>query len=691
MSNDAQSVAQSADFDADAFGDSVSRELKETDPARLAVDMCVAQSFPVDPRTRKAAMAKGAVLFAGCAPGWHAEVASAIVRFVRPDVVREVEVGWRSRSYRNGGESAPPYVSLGTEDSKKKSFDSEARTALRDGHGFVQVAAPGEGIFQEIAAVADAIFDVPPPNGAVLARVACIVGTGDVAAPGDASVAGVLPEHLLVCMRPNQTAEEWMWRLVHVVGATRPASATATPVTSKRSAGDGGWTLDRLHGMDEAVTWARDLLEDVKLVRSCELNAAELSKGIVLAGPPGCGKTLLLSAIANSIYPPIHVVHGGFGKWSTKKGEGHLGNVQNAMKRDFDEARSNAPCILVVDELDSLPNRATLSSEDAQWWRPVVNLFLELCDGIQDRSGVVIVGATNHVHAIDDAVLRAGRMERVIRMRMPDTAALQAILREHLGSDLRDADLSRVALLLAGSSGADAARVVADARRSARRGGRRPLMLQDLIRAAAPPDTRTPAERKRACAHEAGHALASAILAPGSLRSVSVLQGSGMGGKTESMNPVGAGTPSEVETALRILLAGRAAEEEIIGSAGHGCGVEPESDLGQATELAAAAEMAFAGGPELAYRRVQPDKLNDVLYRFPAAARRVEGRLRVADDAVRAMLAHNRHVLLALVDNLERRGVLSADDVEGVIASARESVAPVRAVGHHVLPGGGVQ
>jgi ATP-dependent 26S proteasome regulatory subunit len=177
-------------------------------------------------------------------------------------------------------------------------------------------------------------------------------------------------------------------------------------------------------------------------------------------------------------------------------------------------AAFGAPCILFLDEIDALPNRATMSPRGADWWTPVVTDFLLSLDNAVagKRAGIVVVAATNNIGGVDAAVLRPGRLERAIEITRPDHAGTVNILRYHLHGELPGDDLTDVAHLMDGSTGAEIMMAVRDARRIARTAGRA-LALEDIAHAIAPIEEIAPAALNRICIHEAAHAV-TALVAP---------------------------------------------------------------------------------------------------------------------------------------------------------------------------------
>jgi hypothetical protein len=188
--------------------------------------------------------------------------------------------------------------------------------------------------------------------------------------------------------------------------------------------------VETLSGYGKACDWALSLKEDLSLWRAGFLDWPEMSTRLLLAGPPGTGKTTFARALGNSLQLPVFAT--SVGTWLEPS---YLGDVLARMSAAFSEAESNAPCILFVDEIDGIGRRGGTSGRHDEYWHSVVNRALELMDGAIKTQGVVIVGATNHPEAIDPALLRSGRLEARVDIPLPDVDALVGILRHHLGDD----------------------------------------------------------------------------------------------------------------------------------------------------------------------------------------------------------------------------------------------------------------
>ncbi len=189
--------------------------------------------------------------------------------------------------------------------------------------------------------------------------------------------------------------------------------------------------VETLTGYGAAKEWALDLKADLADYLAGELAWSQMSTKLLLSGPPGTGKTTFARALCNTLQIPLVVT--SVSTWL--QGE-YLHDVLSRMADTFAEARREAPCILFIDEIDGIGQRASASRPYADYWNACVNKLLELLDGAIKTDGVIVVGATNRPGEIDEAIRRSGRLETHIEIPRPDIPTLAGILAHHLGRDL---------------------------------------------------------------------------------------------------------------------------------------------------------------------------------------------------------------------------------------------------------------
>jgi cell division protease FtsH len=283
---------------------------------------------------------------------------------------------------------------------------------------------------------------------------------------------------------------------------------------------------------------------------------------------------------------------------------------------------------------------------------------------------------------LDPALKRSGRLDQVITVKYPNRAALEAILRQHLAPDLAEANLSSVAALGLGATGADAARWGRCAKRRARRDGGRPVSMEDIIAEvrgdAAPLPKRT---KRRIAFHEAGHALVAALHRPGSVLAATIRINQWATAGVLSTSADVMTCRDEFEEKLVHLLAGRAAEEAGLSEAGCGAGGGPESDLAKATMLAVAMSTAFGLGTEdaeanprlLWLGRPTEENLVALLTTRPDIAQEAATALKKAYKKASGIIDAHRVELNRIVKLLLEQETLSGSAVEDIVREAAVS------------------
>ncbi|WP_162783606.1 AAA family ATPase [Devosia naphthalenivorans] len=421
----------------------------------------------------------------------------------------------------------------------------------------------------------------------------------------------------------------------------------------------------------EARTWALDLAQDIQDFKAGKIGWKDCDRGVVLHGPTGTGKTTLARLLGKACGVPT-IVASVAELFATSSG--YLDSVIKAQRQLFERARAQAPCILFLDEINSLPNVDTVGSRNKDYWMPVILDFYTLLDSaVSNREGVVVVGATNRLQDINPALLRGGRLERAIYVGPPDAVGVERILRQHLDGNLCEAELGPLCLAAeaSGMTGATIMEGVRAARRRARRENR-PMQMADLENALLPPYQIDQADLMRMAIHEAGHAYLGAVLAGDRLQRVDLLfstnptTGVVSGGRVRFAPLSPLQTSETMENEAAILLAGRVAEEVFLGSASTGAGGSETSDLALATRLLAQMHASFGLGDMLAYRG-DASRLDGMLYMDHGFLQMIDVDLKRIAERVRVTFEEQRHVISALAGELIARKSLDAHQVKSII------------------------
>ena len=243
-----------------------------------------------------------------------------------------------------------------------------------------------------------------------------------------------------------------------------------------------GVSFDDIGGMEQVKLRLRvSFLDPLRNPDIAAQFGKRLRGGLMLWGPPGCGKTFMAKALAGELGASFYVVglNDVLEMW--------IGKSEQNLHAIFETARANRPCVLFFDEIDAIGQKRTNLRGSGATFRNVVNLFLSELDGAgTDNDGVFVLAATNHPWDVDPALLRPGRFDRSILVLPPDAPARDAILRLHLrGRPVEPIDIGRIVTATDGYSGADLALVCEHATERAmeasiRQGTVRPISQGDL-------------------------------------------------------------------------------------------------------------------------------------------------------------------------------------------------------------------
>jgi cell division protease FtsH len=380
-----------------------------------------------------------------------------------------------------------------------------------------------------------------------------------------------------------------LFALIFVAGRSRGSMGEVTDFSRlRRRRAASRVTFDDVGGLDEARVELREVIDYLKNPQRYAALRAAPPKGVLLFGPPGCGKTLLAKAVAGEAGVPFFAVSGAEFVES-------LVGVGAARVRDlFARVRTAAPAIVFIDELDAAGRtRVSGFAGGSEERDQTLNQMLVEMDGFDVSSGIVVIAATNRPDILDPALLRPGRFDRHIVIEKPDAERRHEILALHVRERpvASDADLRAIAKRTPGFTGADLANVINEAALLSIRSGAAEITRENLNEAvervlSGPRRGHVldDDERRRVAVHEAGHALAAVVAGRrADVHRVSIVaRGRGIGSGVLGAEDAVVQTRSQLEKQLFVLLGGWAAEELEFGEPSTGS----EDDLEQATKLA---------------------------------------------------------------------------------------------------------
>jgi cell division protease FtsH len=441
-------------------------------------------------------------------------------------------------------------------------------------------------------------------------------------------------------------------------------------------------TFADVAGADEAVEELQEIKEFLSEPAKFQAVGAKIPKGVLLYGPPGTGKTLLARAVAGEAGVPFFSISG------SDFVEMFVGVGASRVRDLFEQAKTNAPAIIFIDEIDAVGRHrgAGLGGGHDEREQTLNQMLVEM-DGFDVSSGVILIAATNRPDILDPALLRPGRFDRQIAVDRPDLEGRYAILQVHArGKPIADGvDLRAVARRTPGFTGADLANVLNEAALlTARLGGQfidDDALDEAIDRVIAGPQKRTRVmddeEKMITAYHEGGHALVAAAL-PGNdpVHKITIMPRGRALGYTMVLpdQEKYSTTRSQMLNQLAYMLGGRAAEELIF----HDPTTGASNDIEKATALAKAMVTQYGMTERLGAIRYGQEQGEVFLGRDMGHTRDYSEDVAAAiDEEVRSLIetAHqeaydilvaNRHVLDRLVLELLERETLDKAEVEAV-------------------------
>jgi cell division protease FtsH len=427
-------------------------------------------------------------------------------------------------------------------------------------------------------------------------------------------------------------------------------------------------TFGDVAGAESAIEELREIKDFLENPQKFQQMGAKIPKGVLLFGPPGTGKTLLARAVAGEAGVPFFSISG------SDFVEMFVGVGASRVRDLFEQAKTNAPAIIFMDEIDAVGRHrgAGMGGGHDEREQTLNQLLVEM-DGFDVRTAVILIAATNRPDILDPALLRPGRFDRQIVVDRPDLVGREAILKVHArGKPLTDdVDLSVLARQTPGFTGADLANLVNEAALLAARFGKKEIsmteMEESIDRVVAGPERRTrlmsEREKRTVAYHESGHAIVGHALPNADpVHKITIIpRGQALGFTmqlpTEDKYLI---ARAELIDRLAVMLGGRVAEEIKIGDITTGAGDDIRKATATAKEMVTQYGMSDRLGPiSLGQKDSQPflgrdfghqaDYSGQVAFQIDEEVRLL---LDEAHDEALEILVENDHVLEALAEKL---------------------------------------
>ncbi|MGB3512175.1 MAG: ATP-dependent zinc metalloprotease FtsH3 [Microcoleaceae cyanobacterium] len=449
-------------------------------------------------------------------------------------------------------------------------------------------------------------------------------------------------------------------------------------------------TFGDVAGIEQAKLELAEVVDFLKNADRFTAIGAKIPKGVLLVGPPGTGKTLLAKAVAGEAGVPFFSISG------SEFVEMFVGVGASRVRDLFEQAKSNAPCIVFIDEIDAVGRQrgAGLGGGNDEREQTLNQLLTEM-DGFEGNTGIIIIAATNRPDVLDSALLRPGRFDRQVVVDRPDYAGRLEILNVHArGKSLsKDVDLQKIARRTPGFTGADLSNLLNEAAILAARRNLTEISMDEvndaIDRVLAGPEKkdRVMSEKRKELVayHEAGHALVGALMPDyDPVQKISIIPRGGAGGLTwftpsEDRMDSGLYSRAYLQNQMAVALGGRLAEEIIFGDEEVTTGAS--NDLQQVARVARQMVTRFGMSDRLGPVALGRQNGNMFLGRDIMAERDFSEETAAAiDDEVRNLvdqayrrakevLVGNRHVLDQLAQMLVEKETVDSDELQELLAT----------------------
>jgi cell division protease FtsH len=449
-------------------------------------------------------------------------------------------------------------------------------------------------------------------------------------------------------------------------------------------------TFGDVAGIDQAKLELNEVVDFLKNADRFTAVGAKIPKGVLLVGPPGTGKTLLARAVAGEAGVPFFSISG------SEFVEMFVGVGASRVRDLFEQAKSNAPCIVFIDEIDAVGRQrgAGLGGGNDEREQTLNQLLTEM-DGFEGNTGIIIIAATNRPDVLDAALLRPGRFDRQVVVDRPDYAGRSEILKVHArGKTLaKDVDLDKIARRTPGFTGADLSNLLNEAAILAARRNLTEISMDEINdaidRVLAGPEKkdRVMSEKRKTLVayHEAGHALVGALMPDyDPVQKISIIPRGRAGGLTwftpsEDRMDTGLYSRAYLENQMAVALGGRLAEEIIFGEEEVTTGAS--NDLQQVARVARQMITRFGMSDRLGPVALGRQQGNMFLGRDIMSERdfseetaaaideEVRKLVDVAYTRAKEVLVKNRHVLDQLAQMLVDKETVDAEELQEILAN----------------------
>lgn len=419
-------------------------------------------------------------------------------------------------------------------------------------------------------------------------------------------------------------------------------------------------------GLEEVKEDLMTVVDFLKNPKRYKEAGAEIPKGVLLYGPPGTGKTLLAKAVAGEAGVKFKAVSG------SDFDEKYVGVGASKMRKLFDDAKSNAPCIIFIDEIDSMGGRrhSRQSSSDRQ----TLNSLLSEMDGFDGSNGVIVIAATNRIEDLDPALTRPGRFDNHFAVNLPSTAKERKVIIDLYSKNKKlsdDVDLNNFSKETMGSSPATIKTVLNEAAIIATRNNdgiiTRSILDEAWMKQLMEGHLKKNGEKDNVevvAWHEAGHALAGLLLGQDLTKASIIPSTSGAGGATFiTPKKLGLFTQTELEEQVIMLYAGRCAEKIYASRSGKISSVTTgaSNDIEKATEIIKKMIVEYGmderfGMLNLEELEVKPEAITD-------EAVRISEKLRMKSFDI---LSANVSALRKIAEKLIEKETLTGDEIRQI-------------------------